>query len=58
MAIKSNIWICEECNQIFTDEEKIKDCQLNQWGHKCKAHPKSKKDYRCERYLEQFEPLN
>jgi len=57
MSVDKKIWICEECNQIFTDEEKVKDCKLKMWGHKCKAHPRSIKDYRCEAYLEGFKSL-
>jgi hypothetical protein len=48
------IWVCEECNKIFTDEEKIEDCKKKEWGHKCNAHPRSKKQYRCEAYLRSF----
>ena len=58
MSVKGKIWICEECNQIFTDEEKINDCKNNEWGHKCKMHPRSKKPWRCEAFLEGFIPSN
>ena len=54
--IKQEIWVCEECNKIFTKREKIQGCEEGKWGHKCKAHPRSKKDYRCESYLEEFIP--
>ena len=49
------IWVCEECDQIFTDEEIRKDCKNNEWGHICKyKNPKNK--YRCESHLEPYMP--
>ena len=52
---KKVIWICEECNKIFTEEEKKSHDEGAAWGHPCKMHPRSKKPWRCESYLEKFE---
>ncbi len=55
---EERIWVCEECNQIFNSEETVKDCKCTEvshnWGHKCKAHPRSKKPWRCESYLQEY----
>jgi len=53
--IKNKIWICEECDRIFTEEEMLKHKEQAEWGHPCKAHPKSLKPYRCEAYLHKYE---
>ena len=47
------VWICEECNQVFANEEKVKDCAKGLWGHICKAK-KYKEEHRCESYLEPY----
>ena len=53
--MSEKIWICEECNKVFTDEEKIKGCDnQDKWGHVCKAHPRSINEYRCEAYLKPY----
>ncbi len=54
--IKDRIWICEECNRIITEEEKNKDEAEKKWGHKCKMHPRSIKEYRCEAYWQPYIP--
>ncbi|MDD4984161.1 MAG: hypothetical protein PHQ43_00030 [Dehalococcoidales bacterium] len=45
------IWVCTECQHIFTDAE-IRD-DLGNWGHKCKCHPVHK-GQRCESHLEPY----
>ncbi|MDP2682435.1 MAG: hypothetical protein Q8P28_06470 [Deltaproteobacteria bacterium] len=50
------IWACDECRHIFTDEEIRQDAENNQWGHACKAHP-CRKGQRCESHLEPYMPL-
>lgn len=47
------LWVCEECDHIFTDEE-IRE-HTDNWGHPCKAHPFNKKNH-CESHLEPFMP--
>lgn len=44
------VWICEECDHIFADEEIRKDASKGLWGHACKSHP-CRKGQRCESYL-------
>lgn len=51
----SRVFICEECNVVFTDKEIRKDMQGDKWGHVCKAK-KYKKECRCESYLKAFLP--
>lgn len=46
------IWVCEECECIFTDEEIRKDVVSENWGHSCKY----KKECRCESHLEPYLP--
>jgi hypothetical protein len=50
------IWVCEECGQVFTDEELRKDAEEGGWGNPCKMHPRSKKPWRCESHLEPYTP--
>jgi hypothetical protein len=47
------IWICEECNCMFTEDEVIKDESSGKWGHICKAK-KYKEEHRCESYLKPY----
>lgn len=47
----ARIWVCEECQHIFTDTEIRQDSQ-NGWGHTCKDHPCR----RCESHLEPYVP--
>jgi len=51
---KERIWICEECNHIFTKEEKQTHDEQKEWGHPCKMHPRSRKLHRCESYLKPY----
>lgn len=48
------IWVCDECDCIFTDNEIRIDLESEQWGHKCKTSRKS--DCRCESHLESYLP--
>ena len=50
---KCRIWVCEECNHIFTDTEIRNDEDQKRWGHSCKMH---KKGHRCESHLESYLP--
>jgi len=47
------IWVCEECDIAFTDEEIRKDLVKGEWGHIC---PATKKPCRCESHLEPYIP--
>jgi hypothetical protein len=49
------IWVCEECNCMFSDEEIRKDITSGKWGHICKAR-NYKEEHRCESHLEPFIP--
>jgi len=49
------IWVCEECNAIFTDEEVRKCMSDGKWGHTCKAK-KYKEEHRCESYCQKYLP--
>ena len=49
------IWACDECYCIFSDAEIREDLQKDQWGHKCKVHPR-KSGCRCESHLESYMP--
>jgi len=51
---KDRVWICEECNHIFTEEEKQVHDEQREWGHPCKNYPRSKKPHRCESYLKPY----
>ena len=51
---KEVIFICEECNKIFNEDEKQASDEEKQWGHPCKMHPRSQKPWRCESYLKKF----
>ena len=51
---ESRIWVCTECQHIFTDTE-IREDAKNGWGHACKDHP-CKKGQRCESHLEPYVP--
>lgn len=46
------IWVCEECECIFTDEEIRKSIAKNPLGHKCKGGCRGL----CESHLEPFLP--
>jgi hypothetical protein len=52
------IYVCEECDKIFTPEEKLKhDIEMqeeHQFGHPCKAKA-YRKPMRCESYLQKFQ---
>jgi len=50
---ENRIWVCEECNHIFTDSE-IREDEMG-WGHTCKSHP-CRKGQRCESHLEPYMP--
>ena len=52
--MKDKIWVCEECDKIFSEEEMQRHKQQEAWGHPCKAHPRSKREWRCEAYLRKF----
>ena len=47
------IWVCEECQHIFTDDEIRKDKEGE--GHPCKCHPQ-RKGQRCESHLDPYVP--
>lgn len=49
------IFVCEECDCVFADEEIRRDMATNKWGHSCKAK-KFKKEVRCESHLESYMP--
>ena len=49
------IWVCEECNRTFQDDEARKDCAQGKWGHSCKAKA-YKRETRCESHLEPYTP--
>lgn len=49
---KIRIWVCEECNCIFTDNELRAD---GNWGHVCKSHT-HRNATRCEAHLEPYTP--
>lgn len=42
------IFVCEECDKIFTPDEKKVSDESGDWGHPCK------KPWRCESYLKKF----
>ena len=44
------IWICEECEGFFTDEEIREDLEDGDWGHKCYN------SNRCESHIEPYIP--
>jgi len=46
----NRIWVCEECNYVFSDEEIRKDIVTGRWGHLCKMK-KYRTEVRCESYL-------
>ena len=52
MQNPERVWICEECNASFADEEVRRDIATGEWGHKCKSNPR--KPYRCESHLDPF----
>lgn len=52
---KERIFVCEECNKTFSDEEIRKDVLEKKWGHICKAK-KFRKECRCESYLTAYLP--
>ena len=49
------IWVCTECNHIFTTAE-VKVDKDKGWGHDCKSHP-CRKGQRCESHLEPYNPV-
>ena len=49
----ARIWVCEECQHVFTDEE-IRQDELPGL-HPCKQHP-CRKGQRCESHLEPYKP--
>jgi len=49
------VWVCDECEHIFTDEEIRADADKG-WGHDCKGHP-CRKGQRCESHLEPYGPV-
>ena len=49
------IWVCDECDHIFADDEVRIDLASGKWAHECKCHPK-RKGQRCDRHLEPFIP--
>ena len=51
------IFVCEECDKIFTEEEKQVIDEAKEWGHPCKAK-RSKKAWQCESYLKRFKELD
>jgi len=53
MSSPEKVWICEECNKLFTEEEKNKGCE-KEWGHICKMK-KYKIPTRCESYLTPYQ---
>ncbi len=50
------IFVCEECDKIFTPEEKQVHDEEQEWGHPCKAK-KYRKPMRCESYLQKFKEV-
>ena len=52
---EERIWVCEECNVVFTEDEVMKDREIVRWGHLCKQK-KYKKEHRCEAYLKTYTP--
>ena len=50
---EDRLWVCEECNHIFSDDEAR--LVFDGWGHKCKLHP-CRKGQRCESHLEPYIP--
>ena len=52
-ADSHRIWVCGECNHLFTDDEIRNDSEG--WGHTCKSHP-VRKGQRCESHLEPYMP--
>ena len=57
---KDRIWICEECNFIAGITEKIENEVQSEgkWGRICKAHPRSKKEWRCEAYWKEYKEVD
>ncbi len=53
---EARIWVCTECQHIFTDKEIREDAESGQWGHICKSHP-CRKGQRCESHLEPYDPV-
>jgi hypothetical protein len=51
-----HIWICDECRALLTADDVDSQDEAG-WGHSCKAHPRSKKDHRCEAYWQEYEPV-
>lgn len=49
---KYRIWVCEECNHVFTDNEVR--CNLEECGHICKELCED--GYTCESHLEPYIP--
>ena len=49
------IFVCEECQQVFSHEEILADACKGEWGHKCKMK-KYKEEHRCESYLRPYLP--
>lgn len=49
------VFICEDCQVVFTDEEIRRDIDSRKWGHLCKEK-KYKKEHRCESFLRAFMP--
>jgi len=45
------IWVCEECQKVFTDNE-IRNNETKEWGHPCKLFPKT----RCESHFNPYVP--
>ena len=48
------IFVCEECNYLFSETDKEVIDASEKWGHPCFSRPRSKKEYRCESYLKKF----
>ncbi len=51
---EARVWVCDECNHIFTDGE-VREDKIKGQGYLCKAHP-CRKGQRCESHLEPYMP--
>jgi hypothetical protein len=52
---KDRIFVCEECNVVFADEEIRRFIGNTLWGHPCKMR-EYKKEHRCEAFLKAYLP--
>ena len=51
------VWICEECSAIIEETDKQVADEDGEWGRPCKAHPRSKKPWRCEAYWQAYQAV-